>query len=52
MFSSLKVWGLSVRIMGSGSRLPERCDILQLHKWEFPKIRDTLFWGLYNKDPI
>ena len=38
MFSSLKVWGLSVRIMGSGSRLPERCDILQLHKWEFPKL--------------
>ena len=19
--------------------------------WEFPKIRDTLFWGPYNKDP-
>ena len=19
--------------------------------WEFPKIRGTLFWGLYNKDP-
>ena len=20
-------------------------------KWEFPKIRGTLFWGPYNKDP-
>ena len=20
--------------------------------WEFPKIRGTLFWGPYNKDPI
>ena len=20
--------------------------------WEFPKIRGTLFWGSYNKDPI
>ena len=20
-------------------------------KWEFPKIRGTLFWGLFNKDP-
>ena len=20
--------------------------------WEFPKIRDTLFWGPYSKDPI
>ena len=19
--------------------------------WEFPKIRGTLFWGAYNKDP-
>ena len=19
--------------------------------WEFPKIRGTLFWGPYNKDP-
>ena len=19
--------------------------------WEFPKIRDSLFWGLYNQDP-
>ena len=19
--------------------------------WEFPKIRATLFWGPYNKDP-
>ena len=19
--------------------------------WEFPKIRSTLFWGPYNKDP-
>ena len=19
--------------------------------WELPKIRDTLFWGQYNKDP-
>ena len=19
--------------------------------WEFPKIRGTLFWGRYNKDP-
>ena len=22
-----------------------------LTKWEFPKIRGTLFWGPYNKDP-
>ena len=21
------------------------------HKWEFPKIRGTVFWGPYNKDP-
>ena len=21
------------------------------HMWEFPKIRGTLFWGPYNKDP-
>ena len=20
--------------------------------WEFPKIRGTLFWGPYNRDPI
>ena len=20
-------------------------------KWEFPKIRGTLFWGPYNRDP-
>ena len=20
-------------------------------KWEFPKIKGTLFWGPYNKDP-
>ena len=20
-------------------------------KWEFPKLRGTLFWGPYNKDP-
>ena len=23
-----------------------------LQIWEFPKIRDTLFWGPYNEDPI
>ena len=23
----------------------------KLHIWEFPKIRGTLFWGPYNKDP-
>ena len=22
-----------------------------MHMWEFPKIRGTLFWGPYNKDP-
>ena len=21
------------------------------YMWEFPKIRATLFWGPYNKDP-
>ena len=27
--------------------------ILRVHvpKWEFPKMRGTLFWGPYNKDP-
>ena len=20
-------------------------------KWDFPKVRGTLFWGPYNKDP-
>ena len=24
---------------------------LGFRKWEFPKIRDTLFWGPYTKDP-
>ena len=24
---------------------------LGLPIWEFPKIRGTLFWGPYNKDP-
>ena len=21
------------------------------HRWEFPKIRGTLFWGPYSEDP-
>ena len=25
--------------------------LLSLVIWEFPKIRGTLFWGPYNKDP-
>ena len=27
------------------------CDMRLSTIWEFPKIRDTLFWGPYNKDP-
>ena len=28
------------------------CERLRdMHIWEFPKIRGTLSWGPYNKDP-
>ena len=29
----------------------ESSTMLYKSMWEFPKIRGTLFWGPYNKDP-
>ena len=45
----MKVWisrisGLGLGISGFLIRV--------VYTWEFPKIRGTLFWGPYNKDPI
>ena len=37
-------WGAKFRVRGSSCRL--RGEIP-----EFPKIRGTLIWGPYNKDP-
>ena len=25
--------------------------VVEIYKWEFPKMRGTLFWGPYNQDP-
>ena len=30
---------------------PVRCRLLFLNRPELPKIRGTLFWGPYSKDP-
>ena len=30
---------------------PEALNVKLYTNWEFPKIRGTLFWGPYNKDP-
>ena len=46
--SWLRVYGLAVGAWGYGFRIQRlRSEGI----WEFPKIRGTLFWGRFNKDP-
>ena len=40
------------RSLGSTKPLkPQTPEILRMSSWEVPKIRGTLFWGPYQKDP-
>ena len=46
---SMELQGSPVGYKLQGLRLePGPCTS---HKWDFPKIRGTFFWGPYNKDP-
>ena len=45
------VEGSRFRVEAVGSRGGAGLEYCTTHIWEFPKIRGTLFWGPYNKDP-
>ena len=46
--SARGVWGSK---LAEGPRAVGACDIPIVTIWEFPKMRGTLVWGPYNKDP-
>ena len=52
----MEVWGVYTVPLKGSIRVPLRVPTKDLQGlgfrvWEFPKIRCTLFWGPYNKDP-